>query len=137
MCSGIFFLSTAVHENELMLLIRVLRYKPCLMCTHTYTSIGLKIRSMIVVGSPLAPSLTTMKVTRLQSPQLSLSMGPVSAAVLVYVTKRFLSRLMAGQILRKGVSRKIRRLTHMILDYEILVEIMKDFLEDIVYFTSM
>jgi len=118
-----------------------LRYKPCLMCTHTYTSIGLKIRSMFVVGSPLTPSLTpsltTMRVTRLQSPQLSLSMGPVSAAVLVYVTKRFLSRLMAGQILRKGVSRKIRRLTHMILDHEILVEVMNDVLEDIVDCTSM
>ena len=118
-----------------MVLIRALRYKLCLVCTHILINKALTIHSMIVMGSPLAPSLTGMRVTRLQHPQLSLSMGPVSAAVLVYVTKRFLSRLIAGQILRKGVSRKIRRLTHMMLDYDILVEILNDVLEDVA--TSM
>ena len=95
---------------------------------------------MIMMGLktlPVAPPLTGMSVTRVKSPQLSLLMGPVSTAVLVYVAEKFILRLTAGQILRKGVSRKMRRLTRMLLDCDILVEVLQDVLEDFADYTSM
>jgi pentose-5-phosphate-3-epimerase len=57
--------------------------------------------------------------------------------VLVYVAEKFILRLTAGQILRKGVSRKMRRLTRMLLDCHILVEVLQDVLEDFADYTSM
>jgi hypothetical protein len=61
----------------------------------------------------------------------SLSMGPVSMAVVLYVGERLLDRLVSGQLLRKGVVRKIRRLLRMILDVHVLYEMFYDYLEDI------
>jgi Ni/Fe-hydrogenase subunit HybB-like protein len=58
-------------------------------------------------------------------------MGPVSMAVVLYVGERLLDRLVSGQLLRKGVVRKIRRLLRMILDVHVLYEMFYDYLEDI------
>jgi hypothetical protein len=57
-------------------------------------------------------------------------MGPVSTAVVVYIAERFVLRLTAGQIMRKGVTRKIKRLMHMVLELHLLFEILQDVLED-------
>jgi hypothetical protein len=61
-------------------------------------------------------------------------MGPVTTAVVVYIGKRAVTRLVSGQMLRKGVPRKARRLMHMIFDMHVLRELMCDMIED--YFTS-
>jgi hypothetical protein len=66
-----------------------------------------------------------------QQTALSLSMGPVSMAIVLYVGERLIDRLMAGQLLRKGVARKMRRLMYMILDVHVMYEIFCDCLEDI------
>jgi hypothetical protein len=58
-------------------------------------------------------------------------MGPVSMAVLLYVGERVLGRLVAGQLLRKGIARKIRRLVYMIVDWHVLQEVLYDYLEDV------
>jgi hypothetical protein len=66
-----------------------------------------------------------------QENTISLSMGPVSMAVLLYVGERVLGRLVAGQLLRKGIARKIRRLVYMIVDWHVLQEVLYDYLEDV------
>jgi hypothetical protein len=60
----------------------------------------------------------------------TVSMGPVATAVLLYAAEKFVVRLSAGQILRKGVLRKIRRLMRMVLEVHILIEIVQDVMED-------
>jgi hypothetical protein len=60
-------------------------------------------------------------------------MGPVSAAVVLYVAERFLSRIIAGQVLRKGVSRKLRRLRVMLTEWHVIYEVACDVLDDIPY----
>ena len=60
----------------------------------------------------------------------AMSMGPVSMAVAMYVGERLLGRLVAGQILRKGVARKIRRLAGMILDVHVMYEVLYECLEN-------
>jgi hypothetical protein len=58
-------------------------------------------------------------------------MGPVSMAVAMYVGERLLGRMVNGQLMRKGVARKIRRLAFMILDMHVLYEVLYDCLEDL------
>ena len=58
-------------------------------------------------------------------------MGPVTMAVVLYVGERLLGRMVSGQLLRKGVARKIRRLVYMITDVHVLHEVLQDLLEDI------
>ena len=60
----------------------------------------------------------------------AMSMGPVSMAVAMYVGERIIGRLVAGQIMRKGIARKIRRLTGMILDAHIMYEVLYEYLEN-------
>jgi hypothetical protein len=61
---------------------------------------------------------------------LSMSMGPVSAAVAMYAAERLLARILKGQLFRKGVVRKMRRLVGMILErnnvYEVVCEAFGD-----------
>jgi hypothetical protein len=52
-------------------------------------------------------------------------------AVVLYVGERLLGRMVSGQLLRKGVARKIRRLVYMITDVHVLHEVFQDLLEDI------
>ena len=59
-----------------------------------------------------------------------ISMGPVSAAVLLYVGERALTRAVNGQLLRRGISRKIRRLVGMICQWHMIYEVVYDMLED-------
>lgn len=57
-------------------------------------------------------------------------MGPVTTAVVLYGTERLLMRIAAGQIHRKGVVRKARRLMSMVLEFHIICSIIEDTLED-------
>ena len=58
-------------------------------------------------------------------------MGPVVASLAMYATERLVSRLVAGQILRKGVARKLRVLVRLMMKESILHDVFSDFLEDI------
>ena len=58
-------------------------------------------------------------------------MGPVVASLAMYATERLVSRLVAGQILRKGVARKLRILVRLMMKESILHGVFSDFLEDI------
>jgi hypothetical protein len=58
------------------------------------------------------------------------SMGPVVSSIVLYTVERFLNRLVAGQLLRKGVSRKIRRLVSMMVTAHVIYEVVFDMLED-------
>ena len=70
-------------------------------------------------------------ISRSQDMHTYIVMGPVVASLVLYATERLLSRIMAGQIHRKGLSRKMRRLTSMMTTQSILVEILSDFLEEL------
>jgi hypothetical protein len=59
-----------------------------------------------------------------------ISMGPVTSAVALYITERIVTRIAKGQVFRKGVIRKLRRLNNMILEWHIIHEIVCDILED-------
>jgi hypothetical protein len=59
------------------------------------------------------------------------SMGPVSAALVLYVADRMMSRVLKGQILRKGVPRKVRRLLTMLVQMNVLHEFLFDVIDDI------
>jgi hypothetical protein len=58
-------------------------------------------------------------------------MGPVVASLAMYATERLVSRLVAGQILRKGVARKLRILVRLMMKESVLHGVFSDFLEDI------
>ena len=60
-----------------------------------------------------------------------LTMGPVATAVGLFVAEKAITRAMKGQLLRKGVVRKIRRLAHMFLKFDILYDMLCDMLEDV------
>ena len=62
------------------------------------------------------------------------TMGPVVAALAMYATRRMLTRLVAGQILRKGVHRKIRRLGSMFMEHHVLIDICNELVEDLLDF---
>ena len=62
---------------------------------------------------------------------MSVTMGPVIASLAMYATKRMLSRLVAGQLFRKGIPRKIRRLFSMMTQDEVFVDLLQDFLEEL------
>ena len=59
------------------------------------------------------------------------SMGPVSASVVLYVASRLLSRIYKGQLMRKGVYRKLRRMSVLLLDYHLVYEMVLDCLDRI------
>lgn len=61
----------------------------------------------------------------------AMQMGPVTTAVGLYAIERLATRIMAGQIHRKGVLRKIKRLMSMVLEFHMMCEIMQDVVEDI------
>ena len=58
-------------------------------------------------------------------------MGPVSAAVVMYIAERAVTRIANGQLMRRGIIRKIRRLGSMVLEWHMLLEVVYDLLEDI------
>jgi len=60
-------------------------------------------------------------------------MGPVSASVVVYVAGRLLHRVCNGQILRKGVFRKMQRMGALMVEWHLLYEVLLDCLEDMSY----
>jgi hypothetical protein len=84
---------------------------------------------------PLSKRTTTGVHGRCHLPKLS--MGPVFTAVVVYIAEKFILRLAAGQIFRKGVTRKTRRLLYMILEVHVLLEIVQDVLEDFSDYTNV
>ena len=62
-----------------------------------------------------------------------LHMGPISSAVGLFVLERVIKRAVAGQLLRKGVTRKIRRLRTMLTEWHMVHEILCDLFDDLVY----
>lgn len=61
----------------------------------------------------------------------SMKMGPVSMAVAMYVGERLLGCLVAGQLMRKGIARKIQRLAVIVFDVHVMYEVMYECLEDL------
>jgi hypothetical protein len=59
-----------------------------------------------------------------------ISMGPVTAAISLYIAERIVTRIVKGQVFRKGIIRKLRRLNNMILEWHIIHEMICDILED-------
>jgi hypothetical protein len=57
-------------------------------------------------------------------------MGPVSASVLLYVAGRLLNRICHGQLMRRGVLRKMRRMGVLMVEWHLLYEVLLDCLED-------
>jgi hypothetical protein len=57
-------------------------------------------------------------------------MGPVATAVVLFVTERAVSRAVKGQLLRKGVLRKMRRLRHMVFESNLVFSIFCEILEN-------
>lgn len=60
-----------------------------------------------------------------------LSMGPVASALVLYVAKRMITRVLKRQLFRKGVVRKIKRLLTMLLELNVMHEVLCDMLEDL------
>jgi hypothetical protein len=60
------------------------------------------------------------------------SMGPISSAVAMYATERLLTRVLKGQLFRKGVLRKMRRLTKMIFEWNNICEVICEALDDVI-----
>ena len=59
-----------------------------------------------------------------------MSMGPVSASVLLYVAGRLLNRICNGQLMRRGVFRKMRRMGALMVEWHLVYEVLIDCLED-------
>ena len=59
------------------------------------------------------------------------TMGPITASVVLYVVERVLTRAVHGQLLRRGIARKIRRLVAMVVEWHVLYEVFHDLLEDL------
>ena len=57
-------------------------------------------------------------------------MGPVSASVLFFVAGRLLNRICNGQLLRRGVYRKMRRMGALMVEWHLVYEVVLDCLED-------
>jgi hypothetical protein len=68
--------------------------------------------------------------TKRKNTILFMEMGPVTTAVGLYAVERLLTRIMAGQIHRKGVIRKVRRLLSMVTEFHMMWEMMQDVIED-------
>ena len=62
---------------------------------------------------------------------VSITMGPVIASLAMYATKRMVSRLVAGQLFRKGIPRKIRRMFSMMTQDDVVVDVLGDLFEEI------
>lgn len=57
-------------------------------------------------------------------------MGPITTAVVLFGAEKLLIRVVAGQMHRKGVIRKARRLMSMVLEFHTLCSIVEDTLGD-------
>jgi hypothetical protein len=62
---------------------------------------------------------------RLAPIPIDLCMGPVCTAVCMYILERFMIRTLTGQLMWKGVPRKMRRLLWMVMHVLILLEIVQ------------
>jgi hypothetical protein len=58
-------------------------------------------------------------------------MGPVTSALVLYVADRMVSRVLKGQIMRKGVARKVKRLFAMLAEMNIIHQFLCDVFEDL------
>ena len=83
------------------------------------------------LGNWNACKIIYMKPYKRQCNSLSLTMGPVVASLAMYATHRILQRLVAGQLFRKGIPRKIRRLVSMMMEYEVLADVFSEFMEEL------
>lgn len=60
-----------------------------------------------------------------------ITMGPLTSAVVLYSLERLCTRIYAGQMHRKGIARKMRRLMCMIGEFPMVCALLMDVLEDI------
>jgi len=57
--------------------------------------------------------------------------GPVASSLTLFVIEKAVKRLVAGQILRKGVLRKIRRLAILLGTWDVFHMVLNEFLENL------
>ena len=62
---------------------------------------------------------------------LSISMGPVIASLVLYMTKHICTQILTRQLYRKGGARKIRRLANLMKEHSVLKEVFLDLLDEI------
>ena len=60
----------------------------------------------------------------------AISMGPVATAIVMFVAEKAIQRTVKGQLMRKGVVRKMRRLSHLVLELNNSLAMLYDMLED-------
>ena len=84
-----------------------------------------------IFGDWNACKIIYTKPYKRQCNSLSLTMGPVVASLAMYATHRMLKRLVAGQLFRKGIPRKFRRLLSMMMEYEVLADVFSEFMEEL------
>jgi len=71
------------------------------------------------------------KSPRCQLHKPCISMGPVVASIILFVLQRFCTRLVSGQILRKGIPRKIRRMIKMMMENDVIADVFSECIEDL------
>jgi hypothetical protein len=72
-----------------------------------------------------------MKPTGRQVNMPCISMGPVIASLVLYMTKHICTQILSRQLYRKGGARKIRRLASLMKEHTVLTEFFWDFIEEI------
>jgi hypothetical protein len=65
------------------------------------------------------------------SRQACVVMGPVVASLAMYAVERLLTRVMAGQLLRKGICRKAKRLFGFMMSHSVLHDVLDDIMDDV------
>jgi hypothetical protein len=91
----------------------------------------MRISNMYTSTLSLRQTNSCTYVKKVRANTTGIAMGPVSTAVVLYVVERLLTRVVAGQIHRKGIIRKIRRLAYMVVEFHMLSEIFMDIIEDV------
>jgi hypothetical protein len=96
--------------------------------------VGLTLRrnpSNITFGKVDSYNSCYVKIERSSCCTNSVVMGPVIASLVLYGIERICTRVFAGQLLRKGIGRKVRRLTVMMTRVEVLSDVIPDFIDDV------
>jgi hypothetical protein len=96
--------------------------------------VGLTLRrspSNITFGKVDCSKSCYVKIQRPSCCTNSVLMGPVIASLVLYGMERICTRVLAGQLLRKGIRRKVRRLAGMMTQVEVLSDVLPDFIDDV------
>jgi hypothetical protein len=109
------------------------------MFNHIRTPKNIVAMLLLNFIEPMTPCLHLPNQHCFNTPSMStpplracaMTMGPVSSAIVLYAMDRAVRRLVAGQILRKGVVRKMKRLMRMMSEFSVVSEIVQDVIEDV------